>query len=148
MHRSLVIGFIVGALFGVAVSFSYGGVGFPGMFAAVLAGRLLSGGPFPGWWLISASVNAVFYGGIGMFAGWFAARQRSRDQTGLPSMPECGVCGYKWPRPNHPACPKCRANNAFKQWLGRTLPEYRCDNCGYVLTDNMSGVCPECGKPT
>lgn len=24
----------------------------------------------------------------------------------------------------------------------------RCQNCGYNLTGNISGVCPECGMPT
>ena len=27
----------------------------------------------------------------------------------------------------------------------RRLPEYSCPTCGYNLTDNVSGVCPECG---
>lgn len=34
-------------------------------------------------------------------------------------------------------------------WLGlgmRPRPEHRCRSCGYDLTGNESGVCPECGQ--
>jgi hypothetical protein len=33
-------------------------------------------------------------------------------------------------------------------WHGRQAPEApRCVNCGYNLTGNVSGRCPECGTP-
>ncbi len=33
-------------------------------------------------------------------------------------------------------------------WLrGSPLPDGHCSNCGYNLTGNVSGVCPECGAP-
>ncbi len=34
-------------------------------------------------------------------------------------------------------------------WLDRRrrLPDH-CKKCGYNLTGNVSGICPECGKPT
>jgi len=28
------------------------------------------------------------------------------------------------------------------------IPPGRCPACGYDLTGNVSGICPECGKPT
>ena len=30
-------------------------------------------------------------------------------------------------------------------WLDRRFPRGRCSTCGYNLTGNVSGVCPECG---
>jgi hypothetical protein len=34
-------------------------------------------------------------------------------------------------------------------WLHarRVFPEHCCPSCGYNLTGNVSGVCPECGTP-
>lgn len=40
------------------------------------------------------------------------------------------------------------ATVAFVQWrsiLAPSKPANRCTNCGYDLTGNVSGVCPECG---
>jgi len=34
----------------------------------------------------------------------------------------------------------------LSSWLSRRLPGH-CDRCGYNLTGNVSGVCPECGTP-
>ena len=31
-------------------------------------------------------------------------------------------------------------------WLERRFPRGRCQTCGYDLTGNVSGVCPECGE--
>ena len=40
----------------------------------------------------------------------------------------------------------------FRRWrLQRSLPPFHCASCGYDLTANASGICPECGtalKPT
>ena len=33
-------------------------------------------------------------------------------------------------------------------WLkDRRISPYHCQRCGYNLTGNVSGICPECGKP-
>jgi len=32
-------------------------------------------------------------------------------------------------------------------WLDRRIPTGHCQKCGYNLTGNVSGVCPECGTP-
>ncbi|MEW6252552.1 MAG: hypothetical protein AB1716_18090 [Planctomycetota bacterium] len=32
--------------------------------------------------------------------------------------------------------------------LLRVLDVWRCHGCGYSLVGNVSGVCPECGRPT
>ncbi len=37
---------------------------------------------------------------------------------------------------------------AFLWWLDRRrIPPGHCRNCGYNLTGNVSGRCPECGTP-
>ena len=33
-------------------------------------------------------------------------------------------------------------------WRDRRHPRGHCQECGYDLKGNVSGVCPECGKPT
>jgi len=32
-------------------------------------------------------------------------------------------------------------------WLSRPVDPYACTTCGYNLTGNVSGICPECGTP-
>jgi len=36
---------------------------------------------------------------------------------------------------------------ALLWWRDRRYPAGHCRNCGYDLTGNVSGVCPECGTP-
>ena len=35
---------------------------------------------------------------------------------------------------------------AYLWWLDRRPPTGHCQRCGYDLTGNVSGVCPECGE--
>jgi len=35
----------------------------------------------------------------------------------------------------------------FLWWTDRRIPPHCCQNCGYNLTGNVSGICPECGSP-
>jgi hypothetical protein len=35
---------------------------------------------------------------------------------------------------------------AFLWWRDRRYPPHCCQTCGYNLTGNVSGVCPECGE--
>jgi hypothetical protein len=35
---------------------------------------------------------------------------------------------------------------AFLWWRDRRIPPGHCQKCGYNLTGNVSGACPECGK--
>lgn len=37
--------------------------------------------------------------------------------------------------------------NSILWRIDRRNPETGCDGCGYNLTGNISGVCPECGTP-
>ena len=41
---------------------------------------------------------------------------------------------------------------ALEEWYFGRAPRRRrlglCPNCGYNLTGNVSGICPECGTPT
>ncbi|GJM24249.1 MAG: hypothetical protein DHS20C16_06640 [Phycisphaerae bacterium] len=39
------------------------------------------------------------------------------------------------------------ALSAYWFWRMDNQPEGRCLDCGYNLTGNVSGVCPECGTP-
>ncbi|MHC4444904.1 MAG: hypothetical protein ACYTBZ_14425 [Planctomycetota bacterium] len=38
------------------------------------------------------------------------------------------------------------ATAAFFWWYPRLIPAGHCQHCGYNLTGNVSGVCPECGE--
>ena len=43
-------------------------------------------------------------------------------------------------------CPLVAIPTAYFWWLDRRrLPPGHCQNCGYNLTGNVSGTCPECG---
>ena len=46
----------------------------------------------------------------------------------------CADCGHRFSDPSESHCPACAA------------PRIRCP-CGYDLTGNESGTCPECGRP-
>ena len=149
MRKPLILGSLLGMIFGVLISIgrpdtSMLCIGFPGVAAAVLCGMLEFHVGQPGWQIVVACVNGSFYAGIGALAGWVVARRREKERWKPPPMPECSICGYRWPRPDNMSCPKCGAQNAFRNWIGRCLPTYRCE-CGYDLTGNLSGVCPECG---
>jgi hypothetical protein len=42
----------------------------------------------------------------------------------------------------------CLILRGFDRWRrSRMLPENACRTCGYNLTGNVSGICPECGTP-
>lgn len=34
---------------------------------------------------------------------------------------------------------------AYLRWAERPFPPGHCQSCGYALTGNLSGICPECG---
>jgi len=52
---------------------------------------------------------------------------------------------FKWTR----RCRKCGASFDRASDERRLVPSERadCDRCGYDLTGNISGTCPECGAP-
>ena len=54
------------------------------------------------------------------------------------------VTGEGWPVALKRRCSHCGAKFLTKT---RVLKEPECGNCGYNLTGNVSGVCPECGTP-
>lgn len=39
------------------------------------------------------------------------------------------------------------AGSIWYLWRRRKYPAHCCQKCGYDLTGNMSGICPECGTP-
>ena len=126
MRKPLILGCLLGMIFGVLISIGQPDkgvycIGFPGVAAAVLCGKLSISSTQPGCQMVVAGVNGSFYSGIGALAGWVVARRREKT-----------------------SCPKCGVQNAFRNWIGRCLPIYRCE-CGYDFTGNISGTCPECG---
>ena len=46
------------------------------------------------------------------------------------------------------ATPYCALvwSRTYVDWYNRRIPHYCCRTCGYDLTGNVSGVCPECGE--
>ena len=149
MRKPLILGCLLGMIFGVLISIGQPDkgvycIGFPGVAAAVLCGKLSISSTQPGCQMVVAGVNGSFYSGIGALAGWVVARRREKERWKPPPIPECRICEYRWPRPEKTSCPKCGAQNAFRNWIGRCLPIYRCE-CGYDFTGNISGTCPECG---
>lgn len=149
MNRQLLVGMLLGTLFGVLISLGQPNqgmacIGFPGVLAAELSGYILFADLHPGWQIVTASVNGFFYALVGVAISWFVFVRRKSDKPRLPPIPECSICGFLWPRPDGPDCPQCEAKGAFRTWVGRCLPDYHC-KCGYDLTGNESGVCSECG---
>lgn len=41
----------------------------------------------------------------------------------------------------------CRAMPALRDFISIEIPNPLCKHCGYNLTGNVSGICPECGTP-
>ena len=106
-------------------------------FALSIVMWLALGGWGPPWLL------PAMFGGTATGGGMFSLSKRERS---IPHrMPECVICGFVWVTPTGPSCPKCGAKKAFASWVGRVQVPVPCTDCGYDLTGNESGVCPECG---
>ena len=138
----LTAGLIAGAL--CSATWQSNVLAFPGIIAAILLGFLMSSGDMrPGGMLVLYSGNLAFYGLLGMLvsvlAGWTAGANVRDD----PVVPECCICGLRWPKPTSARCPKC-GNESFRMYAGRKTVT-SCPNCQYDLTGNMTGVCTECG---
>jgi hypothetical protein len=100
-----------------------------------------------------------FYGGLKPFLGWRVVRLGQR----LVPPPES--YGFALPfvifhNPRNPGrvfiatplwLPMCPLG-VLLAWTYRQERRLRdltaCKTCGYCLTGNLSGICPECGKPT
>ena len=77
--------------------------------------------------------------------GWFAGLQffRWTPQCG-PTMPR----GWSIALPLWIPFLLIAIPTAFLFWLDRRrIPPHCCQKCGYDLTGNTSGTCPECGAP-
>ena len=82
-----------------------------------------------------------YYGGSGMF--------RSKSRDGPLWVPECTWSrgGHKYLRvPLWMPVLTLALPTGFLWWRDRRFPKGYCQTCGYDLTGDVSGVCPECGE--
>lgn len=61
-------------------------------------------------------------------------------------MPECCLCGLRCATPTSPRCPQCGHPDSFRTYLNDSRIGIRCLSCGFDLTGNLGGTCPECGE--
>ena len=146
MSRLLPTCFAIGAVFGALAPFGLWMFGLPGFLVAFSVGLMRSGGVSPGGWVLYCGFNAVVYGLLGAGCASLIERSRKKSRQGSPTIPECCVCGYKWPIPTSAECPACGSSTAFLGYVGRSPTTFRCEKCGYDLTGIISQRCPECGQ--
>lgn len=125
MKRRMVIGFVLGLVFGTTASIVSLDGGIPGSrFARRTVDRIADKVSFPGSiviWIVpgwptkegSSSefsaymvATAVIYASGGALVAWYFRKRSTSSHSGAP----------------------------------------RCEKCGYSLIGNRSGVCPECGR--
>ena len=90
--------------------------------------------------MIEAAPGVDFHGGSGMF--------RSEPARGLLWAPKLGwsAGGHKYVRvPLWMPVVALALPTGLLWWRDRRYPKGHCQTCGYDLTGNTSGVCPECG---
>jgi hypothetical protein len=117
-------------------------------------------------WLLTAGWEVGYYSdemGIGFGTGVFFLCTYSRNSvvvTGSYAIPFPLDLGLRWLYYGHPSgsgfllvIPFWLLSSAlaipttFLWWRDRKrFPAGHCQTCGYDLTGNVSGVCPECGK--
>ena len=86
------------------------------------------------------------------FVGWYVAHYSGtldlRDCFGWPAINQSMSVLEVW-LPLWIPFVLVAVPTAFLWWRDRhRIPPGRCQKCGYNLTGNVSGVCPECGTPT
>lgn len=94
-------------------------------------------------------VNILSCGVVGvLIAKGLRSRQRMQQETRIHGISECPICGHRRVTPESARCPECGHFRAFAHnFFDRPAGHVLCDGCGYDLTGNVSGVCPECGEP-
>lgn len=96
------------------------------------------------WWL---TIPSILLAGFGNFALWLELSDPYMRSLIL------GELGWSW------VIGECVAWNSpfvicwiglffFHRWQARAkrIAQGYCQNCGYDLTGNVSGICPECGR--
>lgn len=116
------------------------------------------------WWLTAgnyvqyANRLAGFAACEGVIYVWLGDRRcECHDEWTLGS--SANVLIEKWPRIGHNSrghmvacvqtwlmCLVVAAATGYLWWRRREFPPGHCENCGYNLKGNLSGVCPECGR--
>lgn len=68
---------------------------------------------------------------------------KASQETDKPLVQVCVICGHRAVAPTSPICPGCGKPTLEAATDSSDVP---CPKCGYNLTGNMSGRCPECGE--
>lgn len=110
-----------------AVSLSAGCMSFNHGFQHTVADK-------PGWnvWHLAGS------------RGW-KIWQTGRPIRWLPGCGRNGICSSVW-LPLWMPLLMISVATSYLFWRDRRISPHCCQGCGYDLTGNTSGVCPECGK--
>lgn len=91
--------------------------------------------------LAHGSVSYRWDQGISRERGWWTLRTRFQPRW-LPVVQPGLIVLPLWIPFVFIAVP-----TAYLWWRDRRIPAHCCQECGYNLTGNVSGICPECGKP-
>lgn len=98
-------------------------------------------------------VLALLVSVLFVWVAWGSRRRTGRWGLNLEAV-RCPVCQTRMPTWRRPAsfrqalwggwsCQRCGCE--MDKWGTPIFSEGHCRRCGYDLTDNVSGVCPECG---
>lgn len=142
-----------GALFGFFIGFILGVLALVDIVPVIVALPMECLAPV--WWpffskddplalILGCTINALGYAIVGTLAGHLCGRNRWQTSGIEHQVPDCPICGFKNPSVDSSTCPQCGRANAFSVFDAGH--RFRCGQCKYELTGNMSGVCPECGE--
>lgn len=115
----------------------------PGVILSIITLQRQSGHVTPFFPYSDGLGNGLFYGGLAALVTWFVTRERHLP----PQIPQCVICGFRWPAPTTAKCPQCGRQDSFYNAIVTGVPVFHCQKCGHNLTGNLSQQCPECGEP-
>jgi len=140
-----------GILLGVGVSaITIGGMpvgflGWPGLLVVNSVVGVPAGFTGPTF-LCCVVGNVATYAGLGTLIGALWDERRASRRKPKLDLPECFICGHRGLSYLSHTCPKCGRPISFEQRMELASRIRLCSKCGYNLTLNTSGVCPECGE--
>ncbi len=112
----------------------------------ILAAGRGGGLDYPASLLLCVLIIAIFYAGFGALVAAILSSTFRGRRFEIRTVPDCAICGFRWPVPTHSICPQCNTADAFAGWMDRTPSRIECSKCGYSLVGNESQRCPECGE--